>query len=260
MQKPAKQALIYWLSASVLIFAAIVMLLGRPHNPDAVGEAIGQVIARTGIPALIVWWLARHRNPLWSWLQFGSIYLMVFVGFALLTVVGRVRAEEPLPFTATFPAAWSVERLAGASSAPQDLAGGVRQRARWDGADGKAVIEIACAWRENYDHPDVDEQVHGMIKGVTEMIAKHGITLEHGAIRTLLKGHRDWRVVDLRAKGASSTQFQQTAALTLTERCLVIAMLAGTPQAYALQSAEFESVLEHTHFDTTSPTRAPAAD
>ena len=47
MQKPAKQALIYWLSASVLIFAAIVMLLGRPHNPDAVGEAIGQVIAAT---------------------------------------------------------------------------------------------------------------------------------------------------------------------------------------------------------------------
>lgn len=260
MQKPAKQALICWLSASVLIFAVIGMVLGKPHNPDAAGEAIGQVIARTGIPALIVWWLARRRNPLWSWLQFGSIYLIVVVGFALLAAVGRARAEEPLPFAATFPSAWTVERLAGASSAPQDQAAGVRQRARWNGADGMAVIEIACSWRENYDHPDVDEQVRGVTKGVADMLSKHGVAIEQGAIRTLSKGHRDWRALDLRAKDASSTRFEQTVAMTLTERCLVIATLTGTPQAYALQSAQFASVLEGLRFDTASPARVPATN
>jgi hypothetical protein len=122
------------------------------------------------------------------------------------------------------------------------------------------VIEIACSWRESHDPPDVDEQVRGITKGVSEMLAKRGIVLEQGAIRTLSKGHRDWRAIDLRAKEASSTRFQQTLALTLTERCLVIATLTGTSQAYALQSAEFVSVLERLHFDATSPARVPAAD
>ncbi|MEO6689431.1 MAG: hypothetical protein ABIS07_05925, partial [Dokdonella sp.] len=76
MQKPAKQALTFWLIATALILLALFSWHGAPRTPDGAGEAAGRVIAQTGLPALLVWWLARRRNPLWSWLQFGLAYLI----------------------------------------------------------------------------------------------------------------------------------------------------------------------------------------
>ncbi|MEO5560520.1 MAG: hypothetical protein ABIR10_12635, partial [Dokdonella sp.] len=234
--------------------------LGMPNTPEGTGEAMGRVIAQTGLPALFVWWLARRRNRLWSWLQFGSAYLVAVIAFGLLETMGRAHAEGALPFEATFAPAWSVERLAGVSSAPQDQAAGIRQRARWNGADGAAVIEIACSWLLPNDHPDVGVQLRGVAKGISDGLSKQGITIDEGTRSALSKGHRAWLQVNLRAHDASGTRFMQTIAMTSTERCLATATLTGTPQAYALQSPEFASVLDHLQFHSTPSTRPPAAN
>lgn len=260
MQKPAKQALTFWLIATALILLALGNWLDRPHTPERAGEVVGRVIAQTGLPALLVWWFARRRNPLWSWLQFGSAYLVAVIAFGLLATIGHARAEEPLPFEATFAQAWSVERLAGVSSAPQDQAAGVRQRARWNGADGAAVIEIACSWLLPNDHPDVGVQLRGVAKGISEGLSKQGIMVDEGTTSALSKGHREWLQVNLRAHDASGTRFLQTIAMTTTERCLATATLTGTPQAHALQSSEFAAVLDHLLFDTTPSMQPPSAN
>jgi hypothetical protein len=253
MQKPARQALAFWLIATALILLALVSVLGAPRTPDAAGEAIGRVLAQTGLAALLAWWLARRRNPPWSWLQFGLVYVIAVVAVALLTAKGRAHADEALPFTAVFAQDWTVERLAGVSSAQQDQAAGVRQRARWTGADGTAVIEITCSWLQPNDHPDVGVQLRGVVKGMSDGLSKQGITLDQDAVRTVQKGHRDWLQIDLRARNASGTRLVQTLAMTSTQRCLATATLSGTPQAHAQQSAQFSSVLDRLHFEEHAP-------
>ena len=248
MQKPAMQALTFWLIAAALILLVLVGVLGAPRSPDGAGEAVGRVLAQTGLAALLAWWLARRRNPPWSWLRFGSVYVIAVVALGLLTSMGRARADEALPFTAAFAQDWTVERLAGVSSAPQDQAGGVRQRARWNGADGAAMIEITCSWLQPNDHPDVGLQLRGVVKGISDGLSKQGITVDQDAVRTVQKGHRDWLQINLRARDASGPRLVQTIAMTSTQRCLATATLSGTPQAHAQQTPQFSSVLDHLQF------------
>jgi hypothetical protein len=124
MQKPAKQALAFWLIAMALILLALVSVLGTPPTPDATGEAVGRVLAKTGLAALLAWWLARRRNPPWSWMQFGLVYVIALVALALLTAKGRAHAEDALPPTVACVQGQRVERLSGVSFAPQDPAAG----------------------------------------------------------------------------------------------------------------------------------------
>jgi hypothetical protein len=253
MQKPARQALAFWLIAAALILLVLFSVLGAPRTPDAAGEAIGRVLAQTGLAALLAWWLARRRNPPWSWLRFGAVYVIAVVALGLLAAMGRARADEALPFTAAFAQDWTVEQRAGVSSAAQDQAAGIRQLARWNGADGAAMIVITCSWLRPNDHPDVGVQLRGVVKGMSDGLSKQGITLDQDAVRTVQKGHRDWLQIDLRARDASGTRLVQTLAMTSTQRCLATAMLSGTPQAHAQQTAQFSSVLDHLHFEEPAP-------
>lgn len=243
----------FWLIAAALILIVLVSVLGAPRNPDGAGEVVGRVLTQTGLAALLAWWLARRRNPPWSWLQFGSVYVIGVIALGLLAAMGRAHADEPLPFTVAFAQEWAVERLAGVSSAPQDQAAGVRQRARWNGADGTAVIEVTCSWLRPNDHPDVGVQLRGVVRGMSDGLSKQGITLDQDAARMLAKGHRDWLQINLRARDASGTRFVQTIAMTSTQRCLATATLSGTPQAHAQQAAQFASVLDHLQFQEPAP-------
>jgi len=97
MQKPAKQALTFWLTATALILLVLFSVLGAPRTPDGAGELVGRVLAQTGLAALLAGWLARRRNPPWSWLRFGLVYVIAVVALGLLASMGRARADEALP-------------------------------------------------------------------------------------------------------------------------------------------------------------------
>jgi hypothetical protein len=95
--------------------------------------------------------------------------------------------------------------------------------------------------------------LRGVVKGMSDGLSKQGITLDQDAARMLPKGHRDWLQINLRARDASGTRFVQTIAMTATQRCLATATLTGTPQAHALQSAQFASALDQLQFQEAAP-------
>ena len=94
MSLAAKQALVCWFAALVLIVAALFAFVGTPGSPDGAGEAIGRVLAHTGIAALICWLLARRKTPPWSWVRFVLVYLALVVALAVVANAGRAHAGE----------------------------------------------------------------------------------------------------------------------------------------------------------------------
>jgi hypothetical protein len=94
MSLAAKQALVCWFAALVLIVTALFAFAGAPGSPDGAGEAIGRVFAHTGIAALICWMLARRKAPPWSWGRFVLVYLALVVVLAVVANAGRARAGE----------------------------------------------------------------------------------------------------------------------------------------------------------------------
>jgi len=251
MQKPAKQALICWLSALVLIVLALRLILDEPGTPDGAGEGIGRVFANTGFAALATWLIARKKTPPWSWLKFAAAYFVAVVLIAIIASVGnRARANElDIPFEAAFPKGWSVERLQGVSSAPADQARGVRERARWNGADGASVIELTCSWLAPHDSPDLAEQLKRIADGLKSALTQQGLSVEVSAVKSALIGKRPGLIVGLRALRKTDTAFVQKIAVTSTDRCLISATLTGTPQAFELQLAAFARILERVRLD-----------
>ncbi|HEX3122997.1 MAG TPA: hypothetical protein VHQ21_06800 [Rhodanobacteraceae bacterium] len=94
MSLAAKQALVCWFAALLLIVAALFAFVGAPGSPDGAGEAIGRVFAHTGLAALICWVLARRKAPSWSWGRFVLVYLALVVVLAVVVNAGRARAAE----------------------------------------------------------------------------------------------------------------------------------------------------------------------
>jgi hypothetical protein len=233
--KAGKQALVLWLIAFALILAVLFFSLGVPQTADGAGEAFGRVFAQTGFASLACWLLARGKIPAWSWARFSGTYALIFIAIGLLAAMGRARADEPWPFEVRFPEGWSSERLAGLSSAPQDQDLGVRSRATWKGADGIALIEIACAAQHPGDHPDVDAELHkvatAMVSALTEQLGK----IDVGEMESLSLTRRKWRTVALRAHGDEGSPFLETIAAATSRNCLLISIMAGTPEAFAQQ-------------------------
>lgn len=243
MQKPLKQALFCWVVTLAIIVLVLRLLLGSPGTSEGANEAIGRVLAHTGIAAFVTWMIARAKTPPWSWARFCGLYVAVVVIFGLLASSGRAQAAEVLPFTAQFPAEWSSEQLDGLSSAPQDRTAGVRERAQWFGADGIAVIEIACAWRTPDDKLDLQSQLLSITNVMIEGLAGQQLSVDAGQPRRLVAG-RDWLAIDLRVFDPAGTKLQQTMAVTATDTCFVVSTYSGTPVAFSLKAREFETTLK----------------
>ncbi|MEO7325327.1 MAG: DUF4946 domain-containing protein [Dokdonella sp.] len=169
--------------------------------------------------------------------------------FGLIATVGYVGAADPLPFQARFAPGWSVEVLGGLSSAAQDQAGGVRQRAQWKGLDGMAILELSCAWLSADEHPDLVAQLTKISGGLADGYSKLGLAVQTSASRTLSRGDRTWLAVDLRASDGNGPRLAQTVAVTSSTRCFMTATLSGTPQAFKAQASELEPVLDHLRLD-----------
>lgn len=100
MQPAARMALTYWIVATLLLVVALYVFLGPPGSSEGAGEAIGRLTANTGMGALIAWWLARRKDPRWSWLRFGVVFVLAVLAFAAVAAIGRARAEMPRPIDA----------------------------------------------------------------------------------------------------------------------------------------------------------------
>ncbi|HKE46489.1 MAG TPA: hypothetical protein VKB52_00370 [Rhodanobacteraceae bacterium] len=89
MQTPGIQALLCWITALTLIVAALFVFLGVPETPDGAGEAIGRVIAQTGIASLATWLIARKKDPAWSWGRFAAVYVAMLVVIGIVASIGH---------------------------------------------------------------------------------------------------------------------------------------------------------------------------
>jgi hypothetical protein len=242
--KAGKQALVLWLIALALIFTALFLFAGVPRTAEGAGETFGRVFAQTGLAALACWLLARGKTPGWSWTRFAGTYVLILIALGLLVSMGRARAAEPWPFQVRFPDGWSSERLAGLSSMPQDEDLGVRSRATWEGLDGEALIEIACASLDPGDQPDVDVQLHKVESAMISVLTEHLLRIDAGEVESLLLRRRKWRTVTLRANDPEGTRFVETIAVATSRNCLLVSSMAGTPEAFAKQQSKFTVVLD----------------
>ena len=92
MSLVAKQAFVCWFAALALIVAALFAFIGAPGSPEGASEAVGRVLAHTGIAALFCWMLARRKTPAWSWGRFVLVYVALFVVLAIVESAGRAHA------------------------------------------------------------------------------------------------------------------------------------------------------------------------
>ncbi|MEO5625380.1 MAG: hypothetical protein ABIQ70_05175 [Dokdonella sp.] len=249
MQHAANPATAFCFIAFALSLLALVVLLRLASSAQGMAEVGGRALAQTGLAAVLVWFVARRRNPARSCFRFGATWFATVVTFGLIASVALVRAAEPLPFHVRFAPGWSAEILGGLSSAAQDEAAGVRQRAQWKGLDGIAVIELSCAWLTADEHADAGAQLAKISGGLSDGYSKFGLAVQTSASRTLAKGDRTWAAVDVHASDGNGPRLAQTVAVTSSTRCFVTATLSGTPQAFAAQAGEFEAVLDRLRVD-----------
>jgi hypothetical protein len=90
VDKSAAQALAYWLIGGIAIAAIAQIVPGLiPPAPESNAEAVVRAFAHAGIAALAAWMVARRRPASWSWRKFGSVYLFIFLAFALIISIGQ---------------------------------------------------------------------------------------------------------------------------------------------------------------------------
>lgn len=247
MQHPATQAFACRVIAVALRLPGLFVLPRPSASADGTSAVGGRAFAQlAGLPG---WPIARRWMPTCSRDRFGATCAAVAIALGLIAGAGHTHAVEPLPFHVDFAPGWSVEVLSGLSSAPQDQAAGVRNRAQWKGLDGIAVIELSCAWLGADEHADAGAQLTKIAEGLSDGYSTLGLAVRIGAKRTLTKHARQWSAVDLRASDDNGTRLMQTVAVTRGTRCFMSATLSGTPQAFAAQAIEFQSVLDRLQVD-----------
>ncbi len=96
MRTSGKQALTCWVGALTVAIAALYIFIGAPKSPDAAGEAIGRLLAHTGLASLACWMLARKSQPVWSWPKFIAIYALIFIVMAFVISERPAHAATPV--------------------------------------------------------------------------------------------------------------------------------------------------------------------
>jgi len=89
MSLAAKQAWSCWIVALGLIIGALFAFIGPPASADGASEAIGRVLALTGIAALLCWYVARRAEQPWSWGRFIISYIGLIIVLAVVAAAGR---------------------------------------------------------------------------------------------------------------------------------------------------------------------------
>jgi hypothetical protein len=246
MQTPAKQALACWAVAALGLGLLLRIALGPAGSAEGAGEALGRLFALTGAAALATWWLARRRTPAWGWTRFAGAYVLAVLLLAAVSAFGRARAaplDEAWPLQLELPAPWTGERLEGLSSAPQDQALGRRLRLRHDDANGTALIELSCGWRERLDESTPAQDVLKLQRSLADALSGQGLEAALSPPRVERRGARQWHVADVTAQNDEGVVLRQRFALSQSERCALTAVLAGQPAAFEAQQDTFDRAL-----------------
>ncbi|MCL2011500.1 MAG: hypothetical protein FWG75_01750 [Cystobacterineae bacterium] len=106
MHLPAKQALVCWLSSTVLLVGALLFFLGLPSADGGI-EAITLLTLKTGMPALFSWLWVRKRTPPCSWGNFILRYIGCFLLLAFILAFNQISNKTS---TRTKPTQQQIEK------------------------------------------------------------------------------------------------------------------------------------------------------
>jgi hypothetical protein len=223
----------------------LFVVLGSPRTPEGAGEAIGRGLTHTGIAALVVWLFARGSD--WSWLKFVSLYFVAFVGAAIVSTSGHFQdatgSEQHWPFEAAFPDGWTVERLKGASSSPQDQSLGVREIARFGTGTGAPVIQLSCVENSKSEAIDLDQMLERMASGLeTQYASPRSNTKSVKSKAMNIHGHPARSIITTVSLDGNRV-LQQESLVSQTDECLFAAQVAALPSEFERASAVFRSVV-----------------
>jgi hypothetical protein len=254
MRKPAIQGLVCWAGGFMTLMAFLLLLSGTPTSADGESEAIGRALAHTGVAALIVWLFARTRPNPWTWPRFVATYLATFIVIGLVSTRGVATSErgEPKqwPFVATFPEGWLVEKVAGASSAPQDKDVGIREVAREDGEKGAPVIQLTCVWRHPADGPiDLDALVEATAAKLESQYKSPRTRVENSDLATVKLANYSGRSVTTKVFLDDQLVFEQESLAAATARCLFSAQVAALPSEFTNAANLFGTVIRDITID-----------
>jgi hypothetical protein len=244
MTKSATQALVFWGVALGLALLVLFAVLGPPGSSEGAGEAVGRLLALTGFAALATWMLARKKMPEWTWLRFGLVYFAAIVVLIVISSFGRARAAEAWPFSVTFPPGWTIEKLQGVSSAPEDLDKGVRTRGRWSGGDGVVILEVGCATLVAGKPVEIAKEMDEVIEATNSAYEVQGIVSASTPPTAERHAGLEWRIADATSRNAAGTQIRRTLAMSQNAHCLLVANLVSTPSAHERQRDALGTVLD----------------
>lgn len=244
MSKSARQAFVYWGVALGLALLVLFAVLGAPRSSEGAGEAVGRLLALTGCATLATWMLARKKMPEWTWLRFGLVYFAAIVGLVIISSFGRARAAEAWPFSVTFPPGWTIEKLQGVSSAPEDLDQGARMRGRWSGEAGVVILEVGCATLHAGKPVDIASEMDEVIEATDSAYEAQGIVSASEPPTAERHAGLEWRIAETTSRNASGAQIHRTLGMSRNAHCLLVANMVGTPSAEDLQQNAFRAVLD----------------
>jgi len=248
MRKPAIQALSCWAGAFATVIALLLAFIGKPGTTDGASEAIGRTFAHTGIAALCVWLVARVSASPWSWLKFLAFYVAAFIGVSLVSTIGHVKSAngqpDDWPYKATFPDGWTVNRLRGASSAPQDESLGVREIARLDSGAGAPVIQLSCVWPDAHEPIDLDALVQSITDKIEAQYASPKTRVQTVGLGTLKIARHPTRTVMTKIFMGDDLVLEQESLVALTDRCIFSAQVGALPSEFEIAAAAFRKVIQ----------------
>ena len=206
---------------------------------------------------------------------------------AALSMFGAIPCladEAGWPIRAEFPKDWSVERLRARTinGAPE----GMVEMAFLERPEGTAIIILTCKPRQSNQDRDVDNELRRLVRRVTSSsngghvddnsddeesvdddddddsdnsvdddgpddddTVDESDSFETSAPINVSLANRQGRMVETRASRGANTLYVLEIATTLTEHCVLSAMLAGTPEVVRAQSPGFRTIIEKMHVE-----------
>lgn len=238
MKRHYLQALVCAAAGLAVSIALLFAGLGAPGSADGAGEAIGRLFAMCAIAAAICAWQAGRAAVPWSWFRFAGTYAIVCVVLLLLAASGKARGDDVAAHSmVVWPDGWTIQRLAGLSSADADRGLGWRERAvHGDAARPDAAIELSCATGAR---GSVD--LAGIVEGLLEGYRRQGFVAAASPPSAIAGGVPRGQAVTLTANRDGVELVQEYAAFD-TPSCAVVLSYSARRGTFEKYRADYLGV------------------